>query len=557
MAKSASSQTRNITGAEALIQVLEKMGVDTIFGYPGGANLPIYDNLRQSKIRHILARHEQGAAHMADGYARVAGKPGVCLATSGPGSTNLVTGLANAMLDSIPVVALTGQIHRSLIGTDAFQEVDCINITMPVTKHNELIRYEKDLVPALENAFYIANSGRKGPVLLDIPIDVLNNPYPHKFDTRTELRGYRPTTKGNIGQIKRTLKALERAEKPVILFGGGVALSNGVSEFLKFVRSTKIPVARTMMGTGVMSPKDPQFIGMIGTHGNRAANKIVKKDADLIFVIGTRLGDRSTKNTATISKTAKIIHLDIDPAEIGKNIKVDIPIVGDIKAVFQEMNERIAKKPLKIEKTWINVKDYKSTLSTRDAAGLLEVVFNALSKINRKLNISTDVGRHQMWANHYCTNPKHLPLITSGGLGTMGFGLPAAIGAWFAEPKTSVISISGDGSFMMTLQEFAVAVENKVPLTVLILNDQRLGMIRELQTTKYAQRYTVHDFTQVIDFAKIAEAMGGQGITVTHNRQITPTLKKAVTSGIPTIVNFDLEKMEKSSHLTVEKSKAS
>ena len=557
MAKSASPQTRNITGAEALIQVLEKMGVDTIFGYPGGANLPIYDTLRQSKIRHILARHEQGAVHMADGYARVAGKPGVCLATSGPGSTNLVTGLANAMLDSIPVVALTGQIHRSLIGTDAFQEVDCINITMPVTKHNELIRYEKDLVPALENAFYIANSGRKGPVLIDIPIDVLNNPYPHEFDTRTELRGYRPTTKGNIGQIKRTLKALERAKKPVILFGGGVALSNGVSEFLKFVRSTKIPVARTMMGTGVISPKDPQFIGMIGTHGNRAANKIVKKDADLIFVIGTRLGDRSTKNTDTISKTATIIHLDIDPAEIGKNIKVDIPIVGDIKAVFQEMNERIAKKPLKIEKPWINVKDYKSTLSTRDAAGLLEVVFNALSKINRKLNISTDVGRHQMWANHYCTNPKHLPLITSGGLGTMGFGLPAAIGAWFAEPQTSVISISGDGSFMMTLQEFVVAVENKVPLTVLILNDQRLGMIRELQTTKYAQRYTVHDFTQVIDFAKIAEAMGGQGITVTHNRQITPTLKKAVTSGIPTIVNFDLEKMEKSSHLTVEKSKAS
>ena len=557
MAKSVRSQTRKISGADALVQVLENQGVDTIFGYPGGANLPIYDRLRKSKIRHVLARHEQGAAHMADGYARIAGKPGVCLATSGPGSTNLVTGLANAMLDSSPMVALTGQIDRSLIGTDAFQEVDCINVTMPVTKHNELIRYEKDLVPSLENAFYIANSGRKGPVLIDLPIDVLNNRYPHTFFNNLDLKGYRPTTKGNIGQIKRTLKALERADKPLILFGGGVVLSGAIPEFLHFIRATKIPVVRTMMGTGVMSPEDPLFLGMVGTHGNRDANKIAKKDADLIFVMGTRLGDRSTKNTEIINQDATVIHLDIDPAEIGKNIKVNIPIVGDIKTVLQDMNDRIAKKPFKTEKSWISVKKHKSTLSTRDGATLLEVIFNALSKIDRKFNISTDVGRHQMWANHYCTNPNHLPLITSGGLGTMGFGLPAAIGAWFAEPETSVISISGDGSFMMTLQEFAVAVENDIPLTVLILNDQRLGMIRELQTSKYAQRYTTHDFTQTIDFAKIAEAMGGNGITVTHKRHIASTLKKAVTSNVPTIVNFDLEKIGKSSHLTVKKSKAS
>jgi len=557
MAKSVRSQTRKISGADAVIKVLENLGVDTIFGYPGGANLPIYDSLRKSKIRHVLARHEQGAAHMADGYARIAGKPGVCLATSGPGSTNLVTGLANAMLDSSPVVALTGQIDRSLIGTDAFQEVDCINITMPVTKHNELIRFERDLVPALEGAFFIANSGRKGPVLIDLPIDVLNNKYPHKFDHEIDLKGYRPTIRGNIGQIKRTLKALERAEKPLILFGGGVSLSGAVPEFLQFIRATKIPVVRTMMGTGIILPDDPLFLGMVGTHGNRAANKIVQKDADLIFVMGTRLGDRSTKNTEIINKNAKVIHLDIDPAEIGKNIPVNIPIVGDIKAVLQDMNERIAKKPFKSEKSWITVKKHKSTLSTRDGAGLLEVIFSAVSKFEEKINISTDVGRHQMWANHYCTNPNHLPLITSGGLGTMGFGLPAAIGAWFADPETPVISISGDGSFMMTLQEFAVAVENEIPLTVLILNDQRLGMIRELQTSKYAQRYTTHDFKQVIDFAKIAEAMGGKGLTVSHVRQITPTLTKAMSLKVPTIVNFDLEKIQKTSHLTVKKSKAS
>jgi acetolactate synthase-1/2/3 large subunit len=447
MSEKEPEQNRGISGARALVKVLELEGVDTVFGYPGGANLPIYDALIDSPIRHILARHEQGAAHMADGYARVKGSTGVCIATSGPGATNLVTGMANAMLDSVPVVALTGQITRSLIGTDAFQEVDCINITMPVTKHNELVFSSDNLVPALKSAFYLANSGRKGPVLLDVPIDVLEESYPHNMDVKPRLKGYKPTIKGNIGQIKRAIKALDKAEKPLILFGGGVVLSDSVREFNQFMRATNIPVVRTLMGTGVIDEGDPLYLGMIGTHGHHHANRIIQKEADLVFVIGTRLGNRAMVKSQIFAKNAKIVHLDIDPAEIGKNIKADVPIVGDIKHVLQDINQRITKKPIRKETPWTSVEKKKVRLSTKDGAAIMETIFSLVSSIDMKLHISTDVGRHQMWANHFCTNPDHLPLITSGGLGTMGFGLPAAIGAWFADPETSVLSISGDGSF--------------------------------------------------------------------------------------------------------------
>ncbi|MBU2645506.1 biosynthetic-type acetolactate synthase large subunit [bacterium] len=539
-----------ITGAQALVQALENLGVDVIFGYPGGANLPIYDQLKNSPIRHVMARHEQGAAHMADGYARVAKKPGVCLATSGPGATNLVTGLANAMLDSTPLVALTGQIARRLIGTDAFQEVDCINITMPVTKHNELIRYEKDLIPAVESAFYIANSGRKGPVLIDLPVDVLEARFPHEFNHEIRLQGYQPTIKGNVGQIKRTLKALSKAERPLILFGGGIVLSGAVSEFLHFIHATQIPVVRTLMGTGVIPNDDPLFVGMIGTHGNSKANKVLAREADVIFMMGTRLGDRSFVKRPVFAENATIIHLDIDPAEIGKNTRVDIPIVGDIKEVLTDMNNRISSKPFSKEKPWVTSLSKKTKLSVRDEAEIMEDIFSRLSAFDMKLNISTDVGRHQMWANHFCTNPLHLPLLTSGGLGTMGFGLPAAIGAWFAEPDVPVVSISGDGSFMMNMQEFSVAVENQVPLTVIIVNDYRLSMIRELQHSLYQDRYTVHDLGRSVSFKKLAEAMGGVGMEVTHKNQITSAMQSAISSGRPTIIDFNLENISKSSHLS-------
>ncbi len=551
MSQKENTHENEMNGAEAIIHYLESIGVDTIFGYPGGANLPIYDALRGSSIKHVLSRHEQGAAHMADGYARVAKKPGVCLATSGPGATNLVTGLANAMLDSIPVVALTGQIVRDQIGTDAFQEVDCLNITMPVTKHNELVTDEKCLLPALQAAFHIADTGRKGPVLLDVPKDVLSAKFPYNMDDQYVLKGYNPTTIGNIGQIKRAMKALNKAERPVILYGGGVDLANAIPEFNEFVRKLQIPIVRTLMGTGIFPDDDPLYIGMVGTHGNTMANRIVQKKADLIFAIGTRLGDRAVMKKDLFARNAKIIHLDIDPAEIGKSIPVDIPIVGDLKLVLANMNERLDQIDTEPAPPWIVDETRKNMLSTRDSASILEDVFSELSSIPMKLNISTDVGRHQMWANHFCRNMNQLPLITSGGLGTMGFGLPAAIGAWFAEPETPVVSLSGDGSFMMNMQEFVVAVEHNVPLTVVLLNDSRLGMIRELQTAAYKKRYTTHDFQKTIDFVKLAEAMGGVGETVISLEQIGPALKKAINSGKQTLINFDIPKLARSSGLAL------
>ncbi|OGG94278.1 MAG: acetolactate synthase, large subunit, biosynthetic type [Candidatus Lambdaproteobacteria bacterium RIFOXYD2_FULL_50_16] len=543
-----------MTGAKALVRMMEDRGVEVIFGYPGGANLPIYDELRQSKIQHILTRHEAGAAHMAEGYARVAGSPGVCLATSGPGATNLVTGLADALLDSIPVVAITGQIHRNLIGTDAFQEVDCFNITMPVTKHNELIKHESDLVAAIDGAFYIANSGRKGPVLLDIPVDVQLANYPHDLKAKAILPGYQPTVRGNIGQIKRALRALDRAERPLVLIGGGVEASGAVAELLSLVRKCRLPVVRTLMATGVIGADDELYQGMIGTHGNSLANRLVNQDADVILAIGVKMSNRSIVKPELFAKKAKLIQIDIDPAEIGKNLPADIPIVGDIKETLRDMNRRIEEKPICGREPWILGKHKRSTtmLPKTDAARVMELVFDELSKIDQKLHVTTDVGRHQMWANHHMTNPKHLPLFTSGGLGTMGFGLPAAIGCWFADKETPVVNISGDGSFMMNMQEFLVAVEHKVPLTVIVLNDFRLGMIRELQNLKYGKRHIANDFNRDLDYPLLAQAMGGWGETIVDPKRIGPALKKAIQSRKPNILCFDLELLDQRANLSLK-----
>ncbi len=542
---------QSIKGAEALIKVLEDNGIEVIFGYPGGANLPIYDALRNSDIKHVLTRHEQGAAHMADGFARVSGKPGVCLVTSGPGATNLITGLANANLDSVPMVAITGQITRNLVGTDAFQEVDCFNISMHVTKHNELVVEEDQLVPALKSAFFIANSGRKGPVLLDIPLDVLANSYPHDFSFEKKLPGYNPTIKGNRGQIKRAHKTLQKAERPLFLIGGGIALSGAIDEFIAFQKITGIPTVRTLMGKGIIEENNNLYLGMIGSHGNSEANKAIHQ-ADVIFAIGTRFGDRATIIAEKFAKKAKLIHLDIDPAEIKKNIPVNIPIVGDIKSVLNELIDLNKEKPVKHLVPWVTSKKRQNLLSRRDGASIMEDIFTELSLINKKLHITTDVGRHQMWATHYCTNMLHLPLITSGGLGTMGFGLPAAIGAWFSDPNHPVVNISGDGSFMMSMQEFSVAVEHNVPITVILLNDYRLGMIRELQDKAYSGRHTAHSFGKEMNFPLLAEAMGGIGLEVTRKRQIATTLRKAINSGKPTLVHFDLHKLTSSSFLKVD-----
>jgi len=535
-----------MTGAEALVRLLEARGVDVIFGYPGGANLPIYDALRGSTIKHILTRHEQGSVHMAEGYARVKGQAGVCLATSGPGVTNLVTGLADAYLDSIPVVALTGQIPRSMIGTDAFQEVDAFNITMPVCKHNELVKKETELVKAIDGAFYIANSGRKGPVLLDFPSDLLAETHHYDLEERCHLPGYQPTTAGNIGQIKKALKAIDQAERPLVLLGGGVSNSMAVEEFLSFVRKANIPVVRTLMATGVMSSDDPLFMGMIGTHGNGLANQMVNSQADLIMIVGAKLSNRSLMRPDLFTKGSKLIQIDIDPAEIGKTIQVDIPMVGDIRETLREVNNRIEQKPIRVDKPlWCEKKHVKSKtmLAKANEAEAMEWVFDRLSEIDQKLHVTTDVGRHQVWANHHMINPKHLPLITSGGLGTMGFGLPAAIGAWFADQETSVVNITGDGSFMMNMQEFIVAVEHQIPLTVIIINDFRLSMIRELQDSKYGQRHIAHDFNRDVDFSLLAQGMGGVGRTVFKLDDIKPALEEAIASKVPNILCIDLERL--------------
>jgi len=537
---------KEISGADAVVHLLESYGVDYIFGYPGGANLPLYDSLYLSKkITHILSRHEQGAGLMANGYGRVSNKPGICLVTSGPGVTNLVTALADAYLDSVPMVAISGQIARNFIGTDAFQEVDSLNLTLSITKHNELVYSPEDLIPALHAAFHIANTGRKGPVLIDIPRDVQDLKFPHDLHKKRELLGYQPATTAHIGQIKRVMKALSKAERPVLLVGGGVAIANAQKELWQFAHQTKTPVVRTLMGKATFPEADQLFIGMVGTHGNVEGNKAIAK-ADLVIAVGTRLGDRTTLfRKDKFFEHAKLIHLDIDPAEVSKNAPAAIPVVGDAKETLQLLLENLSPKDFAKREAWVEKKNTANVLWKGDFGDTIGAIFYELSKVDEKLHITTDVGRHQMWATHYCSNPLHWPILTSGGLGTMGFGLPAAIGAWFADPKKKVINITGDGSFFMNIQELIVAVEHSIPLVVLIVNDQRLGMIRELQEAKYGSRYIAHEFPKT-DFVAVAEAFGAKGYHLTSLQQIQPTLKKAMNLGKPAVIELDLSAIARS-----------
>lgn len=530
---------------QILIRVLEDLGVTHIFGYPGGANLPIYDALYSSKkIKHILAMHEQGAALMADGYARIKNDIGVCLATSGPGVTNIITGLANSYLDSVPIVALTGQIPMKFVGTDAFQEVDAINISLSVTKHNELVTNAKDIACIVREAFEIAGSGRKGPVLLDFPKDVLLEESRYKKNKR-ELLGYQPHCKAHIGQLKRCIKILKNSKKPLLLIGGGVERAQAISIVKKFAELINIPCVRTLMGKNSYSEDHPLFIGMIGTHGTVAGNKAITQ-ADVILALATRFGDRSTlMKKEKFAKQAEIIHVDIDPAEIGKIVPVKIPIVSDVHSFLTDIIALVKKKPWKKE-PWITKKPSKNILPKEDGAPVIGEIIEKLSAINQKLHITTDVGRHQLWAIHNCQNPLHLPLLTSGGLGAMGFGLPAAIGAWFADPKTPVVNIAGDGSFFMNSQEFLVAVQYNIPLTVLIINDAKLSMIRELQTSAYQKRYIGYDLKdRKVDFIGFARSLGGIGYQVQKMSEVTPTLKKAIANKKPTIIDCYLEKIIK------------
>jgi acetolactate synthase-1/2/3 large subunit len=535
------------TGAKILIEGLQREGVETLFGYPGGVVLPIYDELFDSPLNHILVRHEQAAAHAADGYARASGKVGVCLATSGPGACNLVTGIATAYMDSIPVVAITGQVPTSLLGNDAFQESDITGITLPVTKHNYLVKRTEDLGHVLREAFYISNTGRKGPVLVDLPKDVSTKEIEYEFPEREELtlRGYQPTYRGHARQIEKALELIALAERPLIYAGGGVISSDASAELVQFAEMLQIPITTTLMGLGAIPCDHPLNLGMLGMHGTQYANYAVT-ECDLLFSVGVRFDDRVTGKIETFASRAQVIHVDIDPAEIGKNKKVDVPIVGDAKAVLGDMCARIQKKggyPAWISR--INSWKQKYPMRFKEDDHLHpQMIIRELSDLLAGEGIVvSEVGQNQMWTAQYYCFRKPRTWITSGGLGTMGYGFPAAMGAYYARPDVPVFDIAGDGSFQMNIQELGTVVHNRIPVKVAVLNNMFLGMVRQWQELFHNRRYS---FTELppVDFVKIANAYGVDGMRVDSPDQVRDALKTAIETEGPFVLDFRIEREE-------------
>jgi acetolactate synthase-1/2/3 large subunit len=529
-----------LSGAKALVRTLESLGVEIIFGYPGGATLPIYDELAKSSIRHVLARHEQGAAHMADGYARATGKTGVCMATSGPGATNLVTGLANAYMDSSPLVAITGQVPRPMIGNDAFQEVDITGITIPITKHNYLLQEAAEVPHSVQEAFFLASTGRKGPVLLDIPRAVQMEIFAPHQAKYPPLEGYRPTVEGHPGQIKRAVSLLKSAEKPVIIAGGGISLAAAREILVRLVDKTEVPVVYTLMGKASIPNSHPLCFGLMGYHGRVEANHAISH-ADVILALGTRFGDRSTGPISTFAKQAKIIHVDIDPAEISKNVPSYLPIVGDAAQILEQL---AALAPAAKHGPWLEeLRQVAGQHPLRGKATGVSIpnILRILRDLEDDPIIVTDVGRHQIFTAHYFPVDSGRSFITSGGLGTMGFGTPAAIGAKVGQPDRVVIDISGDGSFMMTCQEVASAVTEEIPVVILVMNDYCLGMIKQLQDAFYGKRHESCRFGRNVDFARLAESMGAAGFRLSDEAEIAPVLKKALAAGRTAVVDCVLD----------------
>jgi acetolactate synthase-1/2/3 large subunit len=523
----------NMSGAQVVLECLRQEGVKHIFGYPGGVLLPFYDALYDcTDIEHILVRHEQGAAHMADGYARVTGKVGVCLATSGPGATNLVTGIANAYMDSIPMVAITGQVRTAVIGKDAFQEADITGITMPITKHNYLVKDPKDLPRVISEAFYIARSGRPGPVLIDIPFDVNKtciewdkSQYPKKVD----IPSYRPTTRGHEMQIRKAAQAIADAKRPVLYVGGGAISANAAHEVTELAEKTNILVTTTLLGKGAIDETHNLSMGMLGMHGTAYANHAVN-NCDLLIAIGARFDDRVTGKVDKFAPHAKVIHIDIDPAEIGKVRIPDVPIVGDVKLVLKELLKHVEPRPWT---EWNDqIMEWKRLfplIYPKDGRLYPEYIIEQIGKAtNWNTILATDVGQHQMWAAQYFKCRKPRQWISSGGLGTMGFGLPAAIGAQVAFPDQTVVCLSGDGSFQMCTQELMTAKVYGLPIIVVICNNHTLGMVRQWQDMFYRQRYSHTSLEASPDFVKLAEAYGGVGYRVEKPEDVLPTLMKAL-----------------------------
>lgn len=539
-----------INGAQALLESLKKEGVDLVFGYPGGQNLPIYDALYNFKdIKHILVRHEQGAAHAADGYARATGKVGVCFATSGPGATNLVTGIATAHMDSIPMVAITGQVGIPFLGRDSFQEADVTGITMPITKHNYLVKKASDIPIIVKEAFYIARSGRPGPVLIDIPKNLQLEKIEFNYPSKIEIPSYKPNLKGHPKQIALAVSAIVSARNPVIYAGGGVIASEASFELRELAEKCVIPVATTLMGKGIFPETHELSLGMLGMHGTVYANYAVT-DCDLLIAVGARFDDRVTGHIDHFAPKAKIIHIDIDPAEIGKNVEVDIPIVGDVKRVLKDILEKLHHKEKNAE--WLEqIMDWKNKypLSYKWSDEIIkpQYVIEQLSDLtkDRETIITTEVGQNQMWAAMFYKYNSPRSFISSGGLGTMGFGLPAAIGACFGRPNAIVCDIAGDGSIQMNIQELTTAVNNKLPIKIIVLDNCFLGMVRQWQEIIHGRRYSATNLCANPDLVKIAEAYGAVGIRVDKPSDVRQALENAI--GIkdrPVLIDFVVAKEE-------------
>ena len=540
-------------GAQILLECLKREGVKHIFGYPGGVVLDIYDELtRHPDIQHILVRHEQAAAHAADGYARASSQVGVALVTSGPGATNTVTGIASAYMDSIPIVVFTGQVPTALIGNDAFQEVDIVGITRPCTKHNYLVKDVKDLAHTIHEAFHIARSGRPGPVLVDLPKDVIQASTVPKFPEEIKIKSYNPTYHANPRQVKRALDLILSAKKPVLYTGGGIILSNASGELLKFAETLQIPVTSTLMGLGGFPGDNPLWMGMLGMHGTYCANMAVS-EADVLIAVGARFDDRVTGKLAEFAPHAKIVHIDIDPSSISKNVAVDIPIVGDCKDTLKQLNDLLATKTAQNwqeqRRVWLDIvntweQEHPLTYTWSDTVIKPQYVVEKLYELTKgEAYITTEVGQNQMWAAQFYKFKRPRQLMTSGGLGVMGYGFPAAMGVQVARPDATVIDIAGDGSIQMNIQELITVVDNQLPVKIAILNNTFLGMVRQWQQLFYDRRYSSTPMTAP-DFVKLAEAYGAVGLRATKPEEVVPVIQEALSTPRPVIMDFRVEPEE-------------
>jgi len=529
-----------MSGAQAVVASLKAEGVDLVFGYPGGQALHLYDALYDSGITHILARHEQGAAHAADGYARATGKVGVCIATSGPGATNLVTGIATANMDSVPMVFITSQVPTSLIGKDSFQEADITGITTPITKHNFLVKRPQDLLKFMKQAFYIARTGRPGPVLIDIPKDIAGMKVDFNYPENVNLRGYHPLFEGEKCKIEQVAKAIKKAKRPVFFIGGGANIAGAGEDFTALVEKTGIPVVSSLMGLGSFPSDHKLHLGMVGMHGTFAANNSVT-DSDLLIGIGVRFDDRVTGMVSKFAPNALIVHLDIDPAEINKNVRTDIRVVGDLKWSLPLLNQIVEAGEIKDWTERVIAWKNSHPLKFENSQGIIkpQSVVQAINDITSGEGyIVTDVGQHQMWTAQYYNFRKPRSFVTSGGLGTMGFGLPAAIGVQFGAPDETVWTVSGDGSILMNVQEIATAVEHNLPIKVAVLNNNGLGMVRQWQRMFYEKRYSNSKHETGTDIAAVAEAFGAKGLRVREEKELLPVLKEAMDYPGPVIIDI-------------------